>query len=226
MRKSFPVVGQFSQSAARRYDNQDTVNMYIDDMNEESSVHSITLNPFPGYEEFLEIPEATGTPRINGIFSYLTNTYVAFGTNVFKVDQNNIIEKLSPATLFSITTPLSWANSSTQIAVADGVALYVYDIPTNNFTQITLPTGIPSNPFVVYYQDARLFIRFENDPRVYFSAQGDFTQLSSNNFEIQESRPSIATGLTGVNERLFLLGDVSTEVWFPPTSNTANPIIR
>lgn len=225
VRKDFPIIGEFNNSRSQRYNNQDTINMYVDQDLE--SLRPLSLSPLPGTEEYVTISQAEGkTCRVNGVYSYKTDTYAVMGELVFKINESKTISQLSPTKLSTTNGAISWANNTSQIALVDGVGLFIYEIQANNFIQVTLPTGMPANPFVVYYQDARLFIRFRDDPRVYYSAQGDFSKLDAGNFEVQQSRPSVATGLIGANERLFLLGDVSAEVWAPPQYANNNPIIR
>lgn len=223
-RVDFPIVGDYNIGRGYQYDTQDTLNMYID--NDPDAIHKTQLVQLPGTLEYFEMP--TGAIcRENGLYAYKTDLYAVFGSIFYTIDKNLNIQSF-PVNLASSTGPLSWANSTNEVAVCDGLKLYVYNIPGNSFAEVTSiqTADFPASPFAVYYQDARLFVRFRNDPRVYWSAQGDFTSFNSLNFVIQQSRPSLAQGIVGINERLILLGDASNEIWAPPTYNSDVPIIR
>lgn len=226
MRQNYPqIIGGYDNDLAHLYNNQDLVNMYVDI--DPNSPRPMQLIHLPGTDVFKTVTAAGDrTGRINGIYAYQDFIYFAMDEIVYQMNKGGLIVQLGPATLVTDAGPLSWANNTTQIAIADGSNLYVFDIPTNTFVIVTLEEGIPVSPFACYYQDARLFVRFINDPRIYFSAQGDFRLFSAENFEVQLSRPSVARGIIGTNDRLFVIGDVSTEIWQPPTYASNDPIIR
>lgn len=227
-RYDFQIVGDYNILRSLEYDSQDTVNMYI--VNDSTAKKAMSLQPMPGRQSKYTFP--TGEPtRTNGLYKVRDTAYGISGQSLYKFSGTSAPSFLG--NLNTNNTPIQWANSPTEIGIVDGAALYSFNISTNTFQQITAidTPDFPPNPQSIYYQDARFILSFEESPNYYYSnfatsTTGALEQWDANNVFIQQSRPSLSVGLTGSNERLFLFGDVSVEVWAPYTTPNLLPFYR
>jgi len=230
-RQSFDIVGEYQVLRSKEYDSQDTVNMYI--VYEEGAKKPSSLQPLPGTLAIFNLSNVDTPLRENGLFKINDNdfVYAVQGQSVYKFNESHV-----PIFLGHIETTLgriSWANSPTEVALVDGVNLYSYNTQTGVFQTVTAiqATGFPSSPQMIYYQDARFILSFNQNPAYYYSgfadaSMGALEKWDANNFFIQQSRPDLSIGISGINERLFLFGSLSVEIWAPYTTANLLPFYR
>jgi len=217
----FPVIGGFDISLSREWQYQDTINWYV--VNDPTAKTPQSLTPMPGTELVVTLDLDDDAIRPNGLYEYDIYYYAVAGENVWKV---NAFQQA--IRLFSLETTagyISWSNNTTQLAIVDSVNLWIYNFNTGVSTKVDL-SAFPPNPQMIYYQDARFVLSFPNSNQYFYSAQGDGLTWDINNFIVQQSRPDTSQGISGTNERLFLFGKVSTEIWAPVTYASVAPFYR
>ncbi len=230
-RFSFDIVGEYNVSRSVEYDSQDTINLYI--VIDDSAKKVKSLQPMPGLSNILNLPLEFPI-RPNGLYTIGNRDfiYAVCGNSLYKFN-----ESAAPIKLGNINTIdglIRWANSPSEIGFVDGANLYSYNINTGVFSVIPLNTadGYPSSPQMIYWQDARFILSFENTPIYIYSGFSDsstgnsLNKFDPNNTFIQQSRPSVSVGISGTNERLFLFGDNSVESWAPFTTPNLLPFYR
>lgn len=227
-RYDFNIVGDYNILRSLEYDSQDTVNLYI--VTDNTAKKPNSLQPMPGRSHFADYV-ADQTTRINGLYRVRDFAYAVSGQSVYKFNSTTSLQSIGNVT--TANSPISWANSPTELAIVDGANLYSYNISTGVFQTITAITGagFPPNPQMIYYQDARFVLSFADSAQYFYSnfataATGALEQWDAQNVFVQQSRPSLSVGITGSNERLFLFGDVSVEVWAPYTTPNLLPFYR
>lgn len=223
---NFPLVGEYNKRSSPQYDTQDTVNMYV--ATDETGRKSMALQPLPGRELASEVESSSNGMRDKGEYVFGDYLYLVIGNTVYARTAggtNLIIGYLSTNDRF-----ISWENNTTQLAIVDGSYLYIYTPSTGVFQTVTDIQGIgfPTNPIMVYYQDGRFVICFEDSNQFFYSNQGNGANggWDAENFFVMQSRPVTAKGVSGSNERLFLFGTFAVEVWQPPTYPNLLPFIR
>lgn len=232
--QSFPLVGEYNVQRSLQNDSQDTINMYI----VKGQGMPDSFAPFPGVDLIKTIQSGSNPMRDNGVFVPLpisgsnalqSNYFVIVGNAVYRIDSAGVQYFLGNINSFSGT--IFWSNNTTQIIFVDGVNYWYHTVggpDTISMVDFSAISGFPTNPTpqMIYYQDARIFITFVDSNQVFYSAQGNGASWDSNNFFPMQSRPDFTVGICGINERVFIFGTKSTEVWQPTTYNSDLPLLR
>lgn len=143
--------------------------------------------------------------QIRGLFVFNRQLYALRGATLFSVDAAGNVSAIDD--IGSSAGPVDFAANLTQMGIADGTALWVY----NGSTLVQSPNYQPGDRIAVVGQ--RLVGIKANTQQFFYSALGDMMSFDSTNFFSAESVPDILTSMCEVYGELLLLGTESGEVW-------------
>lgn len=225
MKADLPIVGDYGISVAPQLNSETTINYYIE--YDEDGKKPSALVYTPGIlEDSVVEPSSVSVCRTNGQYSAFGLRFIVINQNLYSYTTGGT--KTFIASLITDVGYISWANTNSvigQLAIADGVELYIYNYLTNVFVTTNLATLFLS-PQMVYFQDARFFVSCSGSSEYPFSAQGNGTSWNALNFIVQQSRPDVSMGISGTNERVFLFGEVSVEIQTPVQNPSDLPLYR
>lgn len=189
-------------------DPQRTVNMYIHADNK--SLLPVLID-FPAYEKKVNISDTLVGRRLFTNFRSQT-LYGIIGNQVYSFDS-----LLVPNNIGSIATSVGnafiAANNNQEVIFVDGVNGYLFDEGTATFSTITA-TGFPPSPEFVVYIDGYFIVNSSGTPRFYVSELNDGLGWDSERYDGLIAKPDIVVGLGAVHRQLFVIGEISTEVYF------------
>jgi hypothetical protein len=122
---------------------------------------------------------------------------------------NNAGVRTNRGTIGTTSGRVSMAYNGTQIAIADGSAMYCYTIATHAFATVT--SNLFDNPVDVTYQDGYGVACFRDSQRYQISALGDFTVWNALDFASAESNPDGLLRVISDHGELVLAGDQTVE---------------
>lgn len=159
-----------------------------------------------------------GAGPIRGIWFTTTGAlYVVSGNILYLVTSTWTFTSIG--TLLTTNGPVSMVDNGLQLVIVDGPNGYWVDFNTSIFTQITDINFTGSN--VVTYQDGYFIFATPNSREFYISDLNDITF----NFPVVTSKngnPDNLISIISVNRNLWLIGDISTELWYNSGDNN-NP---
>lgn len=148
-----------------------------------------------------------GTYAARGIHSMGSRIYMVVLNGLYSVDSLGVTTYLG-----SLTTTsgfVSMADNGTQVAVADGSHLYIYDTSGPTFT--TVASALFANPTYVTFLDGYFICCFNNSGRYQISSLYDGTTFGASDYARAESNPDNLTAVIALNGQLMLAGEVSIE---------------
>lgn len=209
-----PFVGPAYTLATRQASAQDSVNLYLQGL-ETPSKAGFILRAAPGLLLFAALGGA-----IRGELEVGSREFVVAGNGLYEVYTNGT--STLRGTLNTSTGNVGMVWGTTQIVVVDGAYGYVFRLATNVFAQITDP-DFPGST-MVRYLDGFFIFQAPGTQKFMASAIDDATVLDALDFASAESSPDSLVAHIVCNSRLYLLGALTTEVWF--SSGGAFPFSR
>lgn len=215
------IIGSTNKQRSPELDRQFTSNFYI--VYDSTGIKPYGFVPTPGIL-LLKTLTASTTEGVRQLFSYSDFLLVFIGTQVFSLNtQYNIFPSGNIAT---DSGTINICNNNSYVLIVDQINAYVYTIATKALTTVnfaSLTFGFSVNPLDCTYFDNyfiiclvgtnQWYISSINDPRTWDPLQGNTISVNGDTFQ----------GIATINNRLFLFGHYTTEVWFaqPQTIGTA-----
>jgi hypothetical protein len=156
----------------------------------------------PGLAQTIDIDgEARGIARFSGVY------YAVFGTKLYRLASASATHI---GTLSSSTGPVTFAKNTTQVAVADGASMYVWD--GTSTTTVSPPAGASRIGTLGFLNGRGIFDSGEG--RFFATATEDFTSIDELDFATAESASDDIIRLFVDHREIWLFGPESIEVWY------------
>lgn len=199
-----PFVGPSYQLATRQASAQRAVNLYLQQM-ETPSKAGVIMRAVPGLVAFCSLGF-----EVRGCIEARGRCFVVAGAALYEIDGDGTATNLGTLLTASGSVGIAWG--TTQLVIVDGPNGYVLALGTNAFSQIT-DTDWPGSDRVDYI-DGFFIFKEPATQRFYVSAIDDAGNIDALDFASAESTPDVITAHIVVNQRIYLLGQVTTEVWY------------
>lgn len=207
---TFDIVGAFDESDSSEFSPQRLVNMYVD--TNPGGMKQKTLFSTPGLnlDEGIKFNQK-GIGR--KIYVFMDHAYAVIGKFVYRIDKNLNHSKIGE--IGSSVGYVGIADNGKQIMIVDGTGGWLWDDSASSFAVIGAP-GFPSRPSDVTVLANRFLVNNLdiNTDRINFSAENDGTSWDALDYFSITSQPDKVVGLRRLNDRLFIIGERITEVWF------------
>lgn len=198
------------------YDCQRCINMFpeINEMKTGKDGEVAALVGTPG----LTLLNTIGTGPVRGLWYTTTGSlYMVSGNKIYLV--TSTWQGSEIGTLNTTTGQVSMVDNGLQLVIVDGPYGYYVNFATSTFTQITDPNFYGSN--VVTFQDGYFIFQRPNTRQFYISDLNDIT-FNNPSVASKDGDPDNLIAIISVNRNLWLMGDISTELWFNSGDNN-NP---
>jgi hypothetical protein len=209
MLSNFPIVGSYNIERHIQLDAQDTVNLYPIFDKEDKKPTALVQTPGLGSPRLLN----SNGSNTRQSFVYRGSWYIVSNRNIYKVDSLNISTQINSGNLLNTSTGfVGIAANQKEIIFVDGVNGWLYNPTTTVFSQIT-DVNFPTKPIAVAYQDGYFIVPFGGTNKFAISQINDGSIWAPDQFAFFQSRPDVITAISDLHRRLFIFGDISTEVW-------------
>jgi len=199
------VVGGSSQEYSLPFNAERTVNMHA--VLDQRGKKPASLYARPGNSLFANA--GSGAGRVG---------FKSTNGRVFDVSGAELYEIFSDATktlLGSLNTSagnLTIAENGVQLAICDGVDLYIFTYATNVFQRV-VSANLPSAASVIFLGGYFIVNRSLTSGIFQISAPYDGTSWAALDFATAESSPDNLVRVANVFGQLWLVGDLNIEVW-------------
>jgi hypothetical protein len=144
--------------------------------------------------------------QVRGLFTFSGVLHAVRGDTLYSIDSAGATTTLG--TLFSAAGPVDMAQNLTQLVIADGDFLYVWD-------GATLSTAVNYTPGRrIAFIDQRIVFIHGDSQRFGWTALGDAKTIAALDFASAESNPDKLVAVVASARELLLLGESSAEVWY------------
>jgi hypothetical protein len=204
-----PIIGGFGISRSPYINSQNLINMYI---SYNAASNKRFLSPSSGLGTPIFMPRGSNIRALYYAQTVANNLYVVSGNEIYSVDTSLTV---NPVSSFPLSTAFGYvgvSNNLNQVIFVDGVNTYVWVPSTSTFTMVTTPFAVPL-PMDVTFLDGYFIIASGFENNFYISALNDGTMWVPGNFSIFQSVPDTLVACRTFKRRLFLFGNISTEVW-------------
>lgn len=202
MRLALFGIGQ--QGRSPNLSSQRRLNLFYEVQKDEERTR-VSVHGTPGLELFADFGDAP-VQGDRAVGNYL---YVIHRGTFWRVDNAGV--KVSKGTLLTTSGRCSLSDNGTQIMIVDGTYGYIYNTGTDTFAQIT--DGDFPGAETVTFNDGYFIVNKPSSGRVYISAAYDGLTWASTDYKTAESNPDNTIAVWANLSRVFVFGDISTEVW-------------
>lgn len=205
------VVGGSYQHDTLPFDAQRTINMFTENAGKGSKSRAI-MRRFPGLKNAFTVSAGNGPIR---------GQYVTSGDRWFLVRENTLYEydtdftETNRGTIDTISGNVSKTDNGTQMAIADGTAIYSYTLSSNALGKVTSANAPSSTPVIVFI-DGYVF-GFDPGGAIgtfRHSNLNDVTTWDAADVYTAEGSPDALVTLGVNNRKLWVFGSKSFEVWY------------
>lgn len=181
-----------------------------------------TINFFPILDEYgKEVAQLFGTPGLSLFGSVGTGphrgnftadngrSFFVSGSELYEVD--SVGNGTKRGDLNQSSGIVSYAESDLELAICDGETLYILNYATNVFQEVSDP-DFPGASSVTYI-DGYFIVSKPNTGEFYISAIRDGLSWNALDFATAEFSPDNLLRVYSALGQLFLIGDVTTEIW-------------
>lgn len=199
------VVGGSSQQASLPFNAERTVNMYA--VLDQQGKKPASLYARPGNAVFATLGSGAGR-----------GAFAATNGRAFVVSGSQLYELLVGGTgtvlgsLLTSSGDITMAENGVQLAICDGVNLYILTYATNTFQRVVNP-NLPSAASVTFLDGYFVVNRSFASGIFQISAPFDGLNWAALDFASAESSPDSLLRVAVVFGQLFLFGDISIEPW-------------
>lgn len=202
------LIGFSNEYSYPLVDSQRTVNMYVH--GDRNSLLPVLID-MVGYEKKVQLSDILVGRKLFTKFN--SNTlYGVIGDKVYSFDS-----LLSPNNIGTIGTLIGnvyiAANNNDQVIFVDGSNGYLFDEGAPSFAQI-VTAGFPANPEFVVYIDGYFIVNDGGTNQFYISGLNDGNSWDASRFASLTAQPDNVIGLGTVHRQLFVIGEISSEVWY------------
>lgn len=158
-----------------------------------------------------------GLGQCRGCFAATNNRgFVVSAATLFEINSSGVAT--SRGTLLTSAGNISIAENGFQLAICDGINLYILDYSTNILVRVTDP-DLPT-PGSVTFIDGYFVVNKVGTGSFYISALYDGMSWDALDFATAESSPDPLLRVFNALGQLWLLGSVTCEIW----TNTGNAV--
>jgi hypothetical protein len=206
------IFGGYNRSNPQELDPRELMNLYV----KSSGGNSCLLNT--AGLSISNGKKILGNGSVRALFASIDGNvmHAVLGNSIYQLDKT-----LNQSFGISLTTNKGYigiAENSYQILFIDGVSGVVYDKTTNIYSKIN-STGFPPEATGCAYIAGRFIVFTET--AWYYSNINDATDWDLNNRYLPD--PSdIVTGISVLNNRLYVFARSHAEIWYP-TTTSLNP---
>lgn len=203
------LVGPSYQEFSLPFNAERSVNLYP--VMDKSGKEVAALYGTPGKNLF----GTAGVGGCRGEFSSQNGRgFVVSGSTLYEVD--NAGNATSRGALNQSSGNISIAENPTQLAVCDGITVYIFTYASNGFAQVTSP-NLPISGTICFL-DGYFIVNKVGTGAFYISGLNDGTSWGALDFATAESSPDSLLRVYNALGQLWLLGSKTSEIW----SNTGN----
>lgn len=205
------------QSAAYTADQEQTVNWYYENMESEGASTRAALMPTPGVVSIATAVKSPG--RAHAVAD--SREFAVHGTSLNEIDVSGTITVRGTVATDANPATISWnGDGGNQLFITSGSNGYCFNLGTNVLTQIAALTGKATQGG---FLDGYCLALNANTSTFYISALLDAsTWATGTDFAQRSAGPDPWTGLAVNGQFIWLLGDVTSEVWYD-TGNSSFP---
>lgn len=197
-----PIVGSTKFDRYKKQSIESTYNMIISDSG---------LVPFAGYKKVLTI--VAGDVSAREIYRSVKRErlVVVVDADVFLINKNFAISFIGSLQSQAGVVYIS-ENNADQIAIVDGLFVYIYNTTTQKFTTVT---DIPFQPVYIDFQDTYFIIPDGVSHEWFLSApnNGLVWPTGAQNVGQLQTKPDTMIAVVRFNRQLFVMGKKTTEIW-------------
>jgi hypothetical protein len=205
------VVGGSSQQASLPFNAERTVNLYP--VLDQSGKKPASLYGRPGNNQFAQVGAGAGR---GGFTAAATGrVFVVSGAELYEISSDGT--GTFRGNLLTSAGDLTLAENGFQLAICDGVDLYIFKYSDNTFQRV-VNINLPSASSVTFLDGYFIVSRALNSGIFQISAPYDGTSWAALDFATAESSPDSLVRVATIFGQLWLFGDTSIEPW----SNTGN----
>jgi len=199
-----PFIGGTSNQRSVSVSSQRTVNM-IPELDPTAKFQA-ALYQRPGLATW----SIGASKEVRGSIVFGDNLYTVNGETVNKFGTDASVSTIG--TIGTSTGPVSMSSNLSQICIVDGTNGYTSDGAT---VAVISDSDFPDTATRVDYLDGYgIFNDPANNGRFYISSLNDFTAIDGTDFATAQRDPDALVAHVVNNRELWLLGAVSTEVWY------------
>lgn len=199
------LVGSSYEQRSLPWDAQRSINLFpvLDEMGKEiASLYSV-----PGKSLFSTV----GTGPVREEFrSTNGRAFAVSGSGLYEINSGGTGTLLG--SLGASTGNVTVAENQTQLAVCDGLKLYIFTYSSNTFQEVT-DTDLPAQIGTISYLNGYFVATELNSGRFYISDLNNGLSWDALRFATAESSPDSLVRAGGALGQLWLLGTFTTEIW-------------
>lgn len=200
------IVGGTSFDRYKKQSIEATFNMIISDN---------ALVPYAGYKSVLEILPGASNAREIYKSTAFNHLFVAIDDSLFVIGPN--LGKQRIGFLKTSNGPVYMAeNTANQIAIVDGVTVYIYDYSTQEFTTLdeSDPLIVPFDPVYIDFQDTYFIVADGSSSQWFLSNQSNGKSwVSPLQSSAIETKADVCVATVAFERQLFVFGKTVTEIW-------------
>lgn len=201
---SIPFVGPSYVLATRQASAQRAVNLYLQAM-ETPSKASVIMRAVPGLVQFASLGA-----EIRGCIEAAGRCFFVAGSSLYELSSAGVAT--SRGTLATSTGNVGMAWGTTQLVIVDGANGYVFTLSTNVFAQIS-DQDFPGSDRVDYL-DGFFLLKAPGTQQFYITSIDDASTIDALDYASAESAPDDIVAHIVINQRVYLLGELTIEPWF------------
>lgn len=201
------LVGQSYQMRSLPFDAQRTINMFpvIDQLGKEVSA----LYGTAGLLYFTQCGISANAVR-EMFYSTNGRLFALQGNEFFEIDSAGNVTSRGTVTTFDGAATIE--ENPFQLALCDGVSLYIFTYSTNTFEKVT-DADLPSPIAAVASIDGYFVVNTGTTGAFYISAINDGLSWSALDFASAESSSDVLIRCINAVGQLWLFGERTTEIW-------------
>jgi hypothetical protein len=195
-----------------QFDNQRSINLFPIASEVGTSKSPNALRSVPGYVEFADLG---GGPIRNALKTANGKAWVVSGYDLYQVNTDGT--GTLRGTLLTGVSRVSMAENGTQLMIVDGTYGYILDMDTNTFSQIT-DVDFPADPTNCTFLNGYFIVAAGGTANAYRSDIYDGLAWDPLNTSRADTNPDNLVGVYADHGNLWMIGEVSGEVWQPDPS--------
>lgn len=199
------VVGGSSQQASLPFNAERTVNLYA--VLDQEGKEPASLYSRPGNDLFATVGSGPGR---GGFTSSSGRAFCVSGSELY--EQTSSAIGTLRGSLLTSSGDLTFAENGLQLAICDGVDLYIFTYATNVFQRV-VSANLPSAASVVFLDGYFVVNRSLTSGIFQISSPYDGLTWAALDFATAESSPDSLLRVAVIFGQLWLFGDKSTEPW-------------
>lgn len=201
---SIGLVGPSYQALSLPFNAERSVNLFP--VFDKSGKEVAALYGTPGLELF----GTAGVGAVRGCFaSQNGRAFVVSGSTLYEL--NDAGTATSRGSLLQSSGNVSFAENPTQLAICDGVTVYILTYSSNVFAEVA-DSDLPVSGTITFL-DGYFIVNEVGTGKFFISALNDGTSWAALDFATAESSPDALLRVYNAIGQLWLLGESTSEIW-------------